>query len=166
MKILILGIGQTLRGDDSAGLEVVKLWQSRHPDCDIQVHVDLSELPGLSLLDYLQGITAAIIVDAVQSSDEPGSVYRLGPDDLLSFSQEAGFAHGWGAAETLHLGRTLDPQLALVHVTLIGIVGKDFSLGAGLSDHVCAALGKAAEMVETEVQYILEKFAPVVPYTP
>ena len=151
MNILILGIGQSLRGDDAAGLEAVQLWQSQHPDSAAQVQVELSELPGLALLDLLEGMDAAIIVDAVQSSASAGTVIRLGPDELASFTPDAGSAHGWGVAETLQLGRSLYPWLAKCRVTLIGIVGKDFCMGAGLSPEVREALAEAVEVLENEV---------------
>ena len=155
MNILILGIGQSLRRDDAAGLEVVRLWQARHPDSASQVQVELSELPDLALLDLLEGMDAAILVDMVQSSASAGTVIRLGPDELTSFTPDARSAHGWGVTETLRLGRSLVPSLAKCRVTLIGIVGKDFSMGAVLSPEVRKALAGAVELLEKEVHSLL-----------
>jgi hydrogenase maturation protease len=107
------------------------------------------------LLDLLEGINAAILVDAVHSSTAPGTLIRIGPEDLASFTPDAGSAHGWGVAETLQLGRSLYPSLASCHVTLIGIVGKQFDLGEGLSPGVRAALTAAVERIEKEVQNLL-----------
>jgi hydrogenase maturation protease len=155
MNILILGIGQSLRGDDAAGLKAVQFWQAQHPESAAQVQVELSELPGLALLDLLEGIDAAILVDAVQLPVSAGTVICLGPDELASFSPEAGSAHGWGVAETLQLGRSLYPLLAKCQVMLIGIVGNNFSMGAGLSSEVCDALEKVADIVEREIHKYL-----------
>jgi hydrogenase maturation protease len=155
ISILVLGIGQSLRGDDDAGLEAVRLWQERYPETARRVQVELSELPGLSLLDRLVGMDAAILVDAVHSSAKPGTLYRLGPDDLASFTPDAGSAHGWGVAETLQLGRKLYPSLVGCRITLIGIVGGKFEMGAGLSPQVQEALMEAATKIEKEVQGIL-----------
>jgi hydrogenase maturation protease len=152
MKIIVLGIGQSLRGDDAAGLEAVRLWQERFTDTAQKVHVGLSELPGLSLLDMLGGMEAAILVDAVHSSAKPGTLYHLGPEELASFTPGSASAHGWGVAETLALGRSLYPALANTRVTLIGIVGKNFNMGTGLSPEVLAVLEDAAEMIEKEIQ--------------
>jgi len=156
MNILILGIGQSLRRDDAAGLEVVRLWQAQHPDSAAQVLVELSELPGLALLDLLEGMDVAILVDAVQSSASVGTVIRLGPDELASFTPDARSAHGWGVAETLQMGRSLVPSLVKCRVALIGIVGRNFNAGAGLSHEVRAALEAAADIVEREIQDYLE----------
>jgi hydrogenase maturation protease len=155
MNILVLGIGQSLRRDDAAGLEAVLLWQKQYPESAVRVHVELSELPGLGLLDMLGGMDAAILVDAVHSPNAPGTLHRLGPDDLASFTSDSGSAHGWGVAETLSLGRSLYPALTACRVTLIGIAGGIFEMGAGLSPQVQAALMEAATMIEKEVQNLL-----------
>jgi hydrogenase maturation protease len=156
MNILVLGLGQSLRGDDAAGLEAVRLWQQKFPETEGGVRVELCELPGLALLDLLEGIDAAILVDAVQAPASAGTVVRLGPDEVASFTPDAGSAHGWGVAETLQLGRSLVPSLVKCRVTLIGIVGKDFRLGAGLSPQVRAALENAAVIIEREIQNTLK----------
>jgi hydrogenase maturation protease len=155
MKIIVIGIGQSLRADDAAGLEVVRTWQAQHPASAGQVHVHLSELPGLGLLDLLDDMDAAILVDALKATSSAGTVICLDQDELAAFNPDAGSAHGWGVAETLKLGRTLNPALEKCRVILIGIVGKDFSMGAGISTQVRAALAKAADLLELEVQRAL-----------
>ena len=151
MNILVLGIGQSLRGDDAAGLESVRLWQQRYPLSASRVRLETDELPGLDLLDLLVGMNVAVIVDAVQSKAPAGTVMRLGAEELASFEPEAGFAHGWGVAETLRLGISLYPGLASCRVTLVGIVGSQFDLGVGISLDVRKVLPKAADMIEYEV---------------
>ncbi len=155
MRILVLGLGQSLRGDDAAGLEAVRRWQEKYPQTAKLVRVETSELPGLGLLDLLNGVDAAILVDAVQSAAPAGTLLRVGPDDLASFAPDAQSAHGWGVAETLQLGRSIYPWLEAVHVTLIGIVGEQFEIGAGLSPRVRAALDGAAAMIESEVRSLI-----------
>jgi hydrogenase maturation protease len=157
MNLLILGIGQSLRGDDAAGLEAVHLWQQTYPQTAQKVQAELSELPGLALLDRLKGMHAAILVDALQTAAAPGTLYRLGPDELAAFTLDAQSAHGWGVAETLTLGRSLYPWLAQCRITLVGIAGKAFGLGAGLSPAVQAALMAAAVLIEKEVQDLLDR---------
>lgn len=155
MNILVLGIGQSLRCDDAAGLEAVHLWQKIYPHTAGQVHVEISELPGLALLNFLTDIDGAILVDAVQADSPAGTVIRIGPEELASFTPDAQSAHGWGVAETLQLGRSLYPNLMQVRVTLLGIVGQDFTLGAPLSSPVREALAEVVNRIEAEVQGLL-----------
>jgi hydrogenase maturation protease len=156
MKIIVIGIGQSLRGDDAAGLEAVQLWKAQHPESAAQAQVEISELPGLALLGLLEGMDAAILVDAVQSSASAGTITCLGLDELASFTQDAGYAHGWGVAETLQLGRSLYPSLAKCRVTLIGIAGGQFDMGAGLSPQVLAAIEKVADLIERKIRNYLK----------
>jgi len=155
MNVLVLGIGQSLRGDDAAGLEAVRLWQATYPGTAPQVHVILAELPGLGLLDLLDDMEAAILVDAVHGSAAPGTLHRIAPEKLDAFTPGSATAHGWGVAETLQLGRALYPELDSYRITLIGIEAGTLEMGAELSPQVRAALPEAAKMIEKEVRDLL-----------
>jgi hydrogenase maturation protease len=154
MNIVVLGIGQSLRGDDAAGPQAVRLWREKYPQTanlpGVRVHT--SELPGLGLLDLLAGADAALIVDAVRSGAPAGKLHRLASGDLAAFTPDAGSAHGWGVAETLRLGRSLSPALAACRITLLGIEAGQLEMGAGLSPEVEAALGVLVENIENEVR--------------
>lgn len=157
--IKIIGIGQSLRGDDAAGLEAVRMWQQAykgkltHPT----VHVELAELPGVSLLNLLAGSQCAILVDAVRSGARPGTIYVLRENQLDAFTQDSGSAHGWGVAETLSLGRQLMPAAMPEKLILIGIEAGQLQLGDALSPEVRSALLEAARLIE---QYVLDETAP------
>ena len=155
VEIAVIGIGQSLRGDDAAGLESVRLWQRLYPGNASRVTVKLCELPGLGLLDLLDGMDAAILVDAVHGPFTPGHLVRVGPDELAAFTPDSQSAHGWGVAETLALGRSLYPALAQCRITLIGIAGGQFDMGVGLSQEVQTGLRAAASHIEEEVQALL-----------
>lgn len=157
MKIIVVGTGQSLRGDDAAGLEAVRQWQATFPQTvgRREVRVETVELIGLGLLDLLAEAEAAIIVDAVHSSAPPGTLHRLGPHEVSAFRPDSQSAHGWGVAETLQLGCSLDPALNDCCITLIGIAAGQVEMGAALSPEVRAALGGAGEMIETEVRSLV-----------
>ena len=159
MKIAVIGIGQSLRGDDAAGLEAIRQWQEKYPETAnrSEVRVEASELPGLALIELLDDMDAAVIVDAVQSSAKPGTIYSINPDDLSAFTPDAQSAHGWGVAETLQLGRQLYPTLKKLSIRLIGIEAEQVSMGAGLSQNVTQAMPELCRTIEDEVQTFLEK---------
>jgi hydrogenase maturation protease len=159
VRIAVIGIGQSLRGDDAAGLEAVRQWQEKYPKTANrpEVRVEASELPGLALIDLLDEMDAAVIVDAVQSSAKPGTIHRISPDQLSAFTPDAQSAHGWGVAETLQLGRELYPTLKKLPIRLIGIEAEQVSIGAGLSQNVAQALPELCCTIEDEVQTFLEK---------
>lgn len=155
--IVVVGIGQTLRGDDGAGIRAVQRWQVEFPQTskNPQVLVELEELPGLSLLDRLTGSEAAILVDAVRSGAPPGCLHRLEISDLDAFRPESNSAHGWGVAETLFLGSQLFPDDLPEKVVLVGVEAGDMHLGDELSQEVSGTLLAAAEMIESIIAEML-----------
>jgi hydrogenase maturation protease len=154
-NILVLGIGQSMRGDDAAGLETVRLWQETHPDSAAKVQVELSEIPGLTLLEFLEGKEVAILVDALHSSQVCGTVMRIAQDELASFTHGNGSMHGWGIAETLRLCQRLIPAEERCRIILIGINGQEFGMGNRISPELRIAINCAAELLEKEIQHYL-----------
>ncbi len=49
-KVAVIGIGQSLRGDDAAGLIAVRQWQEKYPQTASrpEVRIETDELPGLA----------------------------------------------------------------------------------------------------------------------
>ena len=112
------------------------------------VQVELVELPGLGLLDLIQGARFVILVDAVRSHAKPGTIHVLTAEQLESFSGGTSSAHGWGVAETLALGKMLVLSSLPQKLMLIGIEAGDLTLGESLSLEVKLALPEAARMIE------------------
>jgi hydrogenase maturation protease len=148
--IKIIGIGQSLRGDDAAGLVAVRFWQERYQSSigRSNLQVELAELPGVGLLSLLEGTSLAILVDAVHSNSKPGTVHLLSSDQLDAFTSGSGSAHGWGVAETLSLGEKLMPTSLPEKIILVGIEAGDLSLGESLSPQVEQAIPEAARLIQ------------------
>jgi len=157
-RIIVIGIGHGLRGDDAAGVQAVRLWQESHPETASRkdLHVELLELPGLNLLDHLKGVPAAVLVDAVRSQEPPGTVRLFTLHELLSFPPATLSAHGWGVAEALRLGRSIDPLLERCKLVLIGLTGKNFETGGDLSPEVRHSLPRTVELLQQNVIRLLE----------
>jgi hydrogenase maturation protease len=157
MQLVLVGIGQSLRGDDGAGIAAIHYWRktfkesAQHP----QIRVELAELPGLALLDLLSDSRSAIIVDAVRSERPPGTVHLVHESELAAFTAGSKSAHGWGVAETLNLGRQLDTHSLPARISIIGIEVGQVNLGSDLSPQVQKALPSAARLIEEQVQQIL-----------
>ncbi len=156
MKLIVIGLGQTLRGDDAAGIEAVRRWERFYPATasrpDVTVHY--SELPGLGLLELIEGFDAAVLVDAVSSASAAGQVYRLDPEQLESFGLGGKSAHGWGIAETLEMHRQLNPARP-TRVRLVGIEASQMGLGQPISPEVEAAFPAACAAIDREVRDLL-----------
>ena len=152
--LVVIGIGQTLRGDDGAGLEAVQLWKQTYPLSANHEHVrvELAELPGVGLLAMLAGAQCAILVDAVRSGAQPGTIHLLSEAEVVTQSMGGTSAHGWGVAETLSLGRKLTPDKLPDQIRLIGIEAGELGMGQPLSPLVTAALPRVASQIEQWVR--------------
>lgn len=150
--VVVIGIGQSLRGDDAAGLEAVRQWREKFPETATRydVRIETFELPGLSLLDAIEDADAAVLVDAVQSHASAGTIHRLDEKDLSTFTPDAKSAHGWGVAETLEMGRILG-KINSVTIRLIGIETEKMDPGTGLSESVQASLATVCHAIQEEI---------------
>ncbi len=155
-RLIVLGIGQDLRGDDAVGMAVVSQWAAENPHklASRQIEVDTIPLPGLGLLDMISGYQTAILVDAVLGGPgvEAGVLFTLTPDDLADFTRGTGSAHGWGVAESLKLGHTLKMESLPEKILLLGIGARQVDVGAGMSPAVAAAIPEAVRMLDRLVE--------------
>jgi len=154
-RIAVIGIGQSLRGDDGVGLEVLHQWRERFQETASrpEVQSEACELPGLTLLDMLNDVDTAILVDAVQGKSAPGTIHLLDESEVSAFTSDAKSAHGWGLAETLQLGNEL--MVTKTKVKVVGIQVEQMTIGAGLSKAVKNAVPIACEMLEEEIHKTL-----------
>jgi len=135
--VLVVGIGNPERGDDGAGVAVVRRLRGR-----IGRGVRLLELPSnvSRLLDCWDGADAVVLVDAMSSGATPGTVQRFdaAAAPLPSRAFPGGSTHGFGVAEAIEIARALGrlPRQLVVY----GIEGACFGDEHGLSAPVEAAV--------------------------
>lgn len=159
MSIVVVGVGQTLRGDDAVGVLAVQAWQESYPKTvnHSEVRTEITELPGLGLLDSLSGAEKGIIVDAVNSGRPAGEIYVLDEEILSAFNGEVGFAHGWGVAETIQLGRSLKRGDLPTQIWIIGIEANQFEVGEPLSSEISENLPSLVSTLDQLVNKLLPK---------
>jgi hydrogenase maturation protease len=159
MSIVVVGVGQSLRGDDAVGVLAVKAWQESFPNTLnlSEVRAETTELPGLSLLESLSGADHGIIVDAVNNGRPPGEINILGEQVLSAFKDGSGFAHGWGVAETIQLGRNLKRDDLPPRIWIIGVEANQFDIGEHLSPEISENLPAIASTIDQLVNRLLAK---------
>ena len=155
MQIAVIGVGQSLRGDDAVGLEVLRQWQENFPETanKPEVQIEACELPGIALLDILQDVDAAIFIDAIQGTFPIGTVHLLDETELAAFLSDAKSAHGWGLAETLKLGSALTG--VKVNIKVIGIQIGQTEIGTSMSKAVQDSIPHACKLLQTELGQML-----------
>ena len=149
MALLIIGCGNFDRGDDAAGLLVVRRLRALVENIGVEIAgLEIMEQSGesFSLMDCWSGFEHVILVDGTAPSGTPGQVRvwnahagRL-PEEVFPCS-----THAFGVREAVELARAMNrlPQTLLI----CGIEGKQFSLGAPLSPEVEHAVVPVAEQL-------------------
>ena len=131
---LVIGLGNSWRGDDGAGPAVARVLRDTVP---ARVHVYEGEPVGL--IEDWAGADEVIVVDAVSSGAAPGTIRRLDPlAEPIPASLSQGSTHAFGLAETIELARTRGRLPA--RLTVSGIEGERFTAGQELSPPVQAAV--------------------------
>jgi len=164
-RILVIGIGNEYRGDDAVGLIVARRLAERF---DPTITVLEHNGDGADLMEAWQGAESVIVVDAVHSGAEPGTIHRLDASrqSLTVFTAlppEAfrGSTHAFSLVQAVELSRTLH-QLP-PHFIIYGIEGRRFEAGTGLSSEVAKAVPKVAERILPEASNARRKSSAVSP---
>jgi hydrogenase maturation protease len=148
--VVVVGVGNSLRGDDAAGLEVARRLAAEPGDESVVVLAHEGE--PVDLLEMWDGASAVVLVDALSTGGHPGAVHRFDASRVRAPAHVGGAAstHALGLTEAVELARTLDRLPA--RVTLFGVEGGDFATGQGLSPEVTSALPALVAAVRREAR--------------
>jgi len=146
---LVVGIGNTDRGDDAVGVVAVQRLLARWGGAAPRgVLVRTCEGDPLGLVDGWRDARQLVLVDATAPAGAPGTVRRLTSIDALR-SAAPSSSHGLGLAEAIALAASLGtlPSTWVV----IGVEARSFAHGAALTPEVAAGVPRAVAAVEREV---------------
>lgn len=119
MKTLVIGLGNPLVTDDSVGLQVATELKTRLADRP-DVEVDEDFWGGLRLMERMAGYGRAIVIDAIITGAEPGTIHRLTPGAIPT--QRSASAHDVSLPTALEFGRQAGlPLPEDENILLIGI---------------------------------------------
>lgn len=143
---VVIGVGNRWRRDDAAGLEVLDALRGSDADS-----VQLVESDGepTRLLDAFELAPRVVMVDAVVTGAEPGTVHRFTDEELpdqMGIGQSSHLVQLW---ETIELGKLLGrlPN----GLVLVGIEATDFDNGEGMTAPVATGVVTAVEVILAEL---------------
>jgi hydrogenase maturation protease len=150
-KTLILGVGNYLLSDDGVSVHAIeRMLTLNQLPAEIQV-VDGGTC-GLDLLQYLEGVSRLIIIDAVNNRGEPGTLIRLTGDQVPAYLSLKISPHDIGLPDLLATAKLRDlyPQ----QVVVLGIQPESLAVGVELTPAVAARLD---ELVQVVIEEAMEK---------
>ena len=145
---MVIGVGNALRHDDAAGLEVARRVRALIDPARVAVVEHEGEQS--ALLDIWEGAAAVVFVDAIRSGAPVGTIHRVDAshEPLPAETWGSPSTHAIGVAEAIELARALGRLPA--QVIVYGIEGLRFDAGVDLSKQVQAAIGELARAVARE----------------
>jgi hydrogenase maturation protease len=147
-QLLIIGIGNSFRGDDAAGVFTARLLKDTGLDSTIVME---HSGEGASLMEAWKGTDTVILIDAVSSGGVPGTIHRLEPiSNPLPAHMFQSSTHAFSLPQAIEMGRALD-ELPL-RLIVFGIEGTNFKPGAELSPEVRNALPEVAKQILSEME--------------
>lgn len=147
-KTLILGLGNPILRDDSVGLHVVR-GLPKDVVNDPSIEIDEEYWGGLRLMERMIGYDRVIIIDAIQTGAQPGTVHSLTPKDIPT--QHSASVHDVNLSTALEFGRQAGAALPLdANISLIGIEVEDVkTFDENLTPRVEQALQHAVQAVRS-----------------
>jgi hydrogenase maturation protease len=135
----VLGLGNPTRGDDAAGARVVRLLQG------LGIEARVLQREPLELLEVWRPEDDVVVIDAVLSGAPCGTIQTWNRASLALPGPASASTHSLGLAETIELARALGrlPK----RLTVFGIEGRQFALGARMSPEVERAAADLARSI-------------------
>jgi len=148
VRQLVIGVGNDYRGDDGAGLAVIRRIRD-NPPAGTATREGTGD--GAGLIDAWEAFDEVIIIDAASSGEPPGTVFRFDAceDPIPEGTLRGCSTHAMGIGAVIELARTLDrlpPRL-----TVYAIEGRDFTIGAPMSPEVLKAVDEVGLLLRREI---------------
>ena len=159
-RLLILGLGNVLCGDDGLGVAAVEVLARSHRVPEGVRILDGGTL-GLALLPYLEDAESALLVDAIRADAPPGAPIRLAGADVAPAVLERLSPHQIGVADLLAGARWRGRSPR--RLVLLGLVPETLELGLGRSAAVEASLPALVERIVLEARALGHELVPKAP---
>ena len=160
-RVLVVGVGNVLNGDDGFGVEVARRLAARPLPAGVKVTE--TGIGGIHLVhELMEGYDALVVVDTVDRGRPPGTVMVIEAEVLDVSEMETTARHDLLA--DMHLAT---PERALMVARAVGVLPERTvivgcqprqieTLGTGLTHEVSAAVDRAV----TEVERCLTSLLP------
>ena len=148
MRVVILGVGNTLLTDEGVGVYAVNELAERYDLPDSVTIID-GGTSGMDCLDQVSGADHLIIADAMRSKQEPGTITRLSGDQIPAFFKTKISPHQVGISDMLAAlnFHGLMPK----NIVLIGVEPLSFATAMELSPTIAAVLPEVVAKLVAEL---------------
>ena len=151
MRTLILGIGNSILGDDGIGV-----WVAQELDAQINnENIDVRDVSvdGLNLLEIITGYDKLVVVDAIITKEgDVGEIYRLKPERIIDPSRSAISPHHFNLITTLEIGKKLFPNEMPEEVVVYAVKAENVtSVTEKMTKKMREAVPKVVQLIMEEL---------------
>ena len=149
MKVVVLGVGNTLLEDEGIGVRAVEELQRRYVLPPVVQVID-GGTAGMELLESLEDLDKLIIADCVRVGQPPATVIRRVDDEVPAFFRTKISPHQIGVSDVLAALQLRErfPR----HLALIGIQPASLECGIELTPEIEATLPDVLAMTVAELR--------------
>jgi hydrogenase maturation protease len=146
--LTVIGIGNTLRGDDGIGPVIIsELKKENYPDSIRLLDIGSDTF---SIIEHLTFEQPVLIIDCAQMGKEPGEIIKIElKEENLSILDKAISLHGFGFSEVYRIAKKLNNN---VYCTIIGVQPKSLEFNTDLSKEVRNKIPSIKKMVIREIK--------------
>jgi len=147
-KIVVLGIGNLLLKDEGVGVHLLQELEKE----TLPPNVELIDggTSTLNVLPEIKGAKKIIVIDAMKAGDEPGSIYRCRPKDLIPAPDAPMSLHHIDYLQALKMAKLLGYDLE-EQTVIYGVEPEEISWEIGLSPRIKGKMAKLKALVLEEI---------------
>ncbi|MGB9599365.1 MAG: hydrogenase maturation protease [Myxococcota bacterium] len=152
MRIVVVGLGSELMGDDAAGLRVIDLLSEKTGFCGVDFKKCFST--GFEVMESIEGYDKAIIVDSVCTGlHRKGEIVNI-EHGQIKYSKRISSFHDFDLMTSVELGRRLNLKVPS-DIKIYGIEIEEVTeFHNGLSREVNDAVELLASKIYEEIQNV------------
>lgn len=154
-ELTVVGLGNTIMGDDAVGIHVWERLRSKH---GARAHFVYGGVAGLELVPEVTDAHRLLVCDAVAAGpgrNHPGDIVVASDADIPQMMRSPVSPHQLGLMDLLGAARLVgrEPE----RVVLVGVVVDEVTLRIGMTAPVRDALDAAVARAEAELMALLNE---------
>jgi len=144
--VLVLGVGNTLMGDEGIGVYVIRELEKEKLSGNIEL-IDAGTAL-FSIVHLLRKRKKIVIIDAAKGGGKPATIYRILPSQIKSKDNKLLSLHEMGLMESLN---TLEDGEKPQDIVIIGVEPASIDWGLKLSSVIERKLPEIVKIVLSEI---------------
>lgn len=144
--VVVIGIGNILQRDDGVGIHVVKQLENEGLPPTIEL-ID-GGTSTLSMLSYFMDYKKVIVIDSLKGGLEPGTVYKIRPEDITNYKKENLSIHD---VQILDVVKMANMMGSFPEVVIYGIEPKEICFDLEMTDIMKSRIPEVIQHVKNEL---------------